>query len=188
MPDPNRNPWTTLQSTVGYDNPWIEVTEHQVLNPSGGEGIYGVVHFKNMATGVVPLDREGNTWLVGQFRYALNEYSWEIPEGGGAMGTDPLAAVQRELLEETGITAQSWQQIQRIHLSNSVTDEVGFLYVAQDLTFGESAPEEVEELSVRKCAFQEAYEMVQRGDMTDGMSVTAILKVKLMLEAGELSF
>ena len=184
MPKPN-NPWTTLNSRVGYENPWIRVVENEVLNPSGGEGIYGVVHFKNIATGVLPLDDEGNTWLVGQYRYPLDAYSWEIPEGGCPADTDPLIAVQRELKEETGITATQWQKIQTLHLSNSVCDEIAHLYVARELTFGDSSPEDVEELAVRKLPFSKAYRMVQQGEITDGMSVAAIYRVQLLaLEVG----
>ncbi|MEM6723516.1 MAG: NUDIX hydrolase, partial [Bacteroidota bacterium] len=105
------NPWTKLSEALQYDNPWIRITEHQVLNPNGNPGIYGVVHFKNVAIGIVPLDEEYNTWLVGQYRYTLEQYSWEIPEGGGPLGTDPLKSAKRELLEETGITAKEWTNI-----------------------------------------------------------------------------
>lgn len=187
MHDPTRNPWTTLSSNVEYENPWIRITEHQVLNPSGGEGIYGVVHFKNRATGVVPLDEEGNTWLVGQYRYALDQYSWEIPEGGGALDTDPLTAAKRELQEETGLTAAYWEEILTIHLSNSVCDEIGYLYLARDLKLGEASPEEVEDLVIRKLPFAEALQMVLRSEITDAMSVAAILRIQGMLDAGELS-
>ena len=180
MADTNINPWQTLSETKIYDNPWISLTEYQVINPSGGEGIYGKVHFKNLAIGIIVLDRDNNTWLVGQYRYPLNQYSWEIPEGGGPLEEDPLKSAQRELLEETGIIAGSWLEIQKMHLSNSVSDELAIIYLARDLTFGESSPEETEELTIQKMPFNEAYNMVMNGKITDSISVAAILKVKVL--------
>lgn len=180
MADPNINPWQTLSEKKIYKNPWISVTEYQVINPGGGEGIYGKVHYKNLAIGILVLDNEYNTWLVGQHRYPLNQFSWEIPEGGGPLEEDPLRSAQRELLEETGISASSWVEIQRMHLSNSVSDELAIIYLARDLSFGESNPEETEQLTIKKIQFDEAYNMVMSGEITDSMSVAAILKVKVL--------
>jgi ADP-ribose pyrophosphatase len=176
-----KNPWKTLESDLKYDNNWISVTEHQVINPSGGEGIYGEVHFKNLAIGILPLDEDYNTWLVGQYRFPLKAYSWEIPEGGGPLGEDPLESARRELLEETGMSASNWKEIQRMHLSNSVSDEVSIIYVATGLIEGIAMPEETEELMVKKVPFDEAFEMVMKNEITDSMSVAAILKAKLMI-------
>lgn len=172
------NPWTTLSSRSVYSNKWIEVTEHEVINPSGGKGIYGKVHFKNKAIGVIPVDEQGNTWLVGQFRYTLNTYSWEIPEGGGPLHIDPLLSAQRELEEETGLRAGKWTELMRLHTSNSVTDEEAIIYVAEQLSEGKSNPEETEgDLVVKKLPFTEALAMVMRGEITDAMSVAALLKL-----------
>ncbi len=172
------NPWKTLSSKEVYNNRWIQVQEHNVINPAGGEGIYGKVHFKNKAIGIIALDEYGNTWLVGQYRYTLNEYSWEIPEGGGPIGTPPLESAQRELKEETGITATQWQLIMRFHTSNSVTDEEGFVFLAEGLTHGKSKLEETEaDLVVKKLPFRDAVKMVMDGDITDSLSVAGILKV-----------
>ena len=176
-----KNPWQTLSSTKIYENPWIALTEHSVLNPSGGDGIYGVVHFKNRAIGILPLDADGCTYLVGQWRYALNAYSWELPEGGGPLLEPPLAAAKRELLEETGLTAQNWQEILRMHLSNSVTDEESIVYLATDLTAGLATPEETEDLRVRRLPLQEVLAMVLRGEITDSITVAAVLRVTIML-------
>jgi 8-oxo-dGTP pyrophosphatase MutT (NUDIX family) len=170
------NPWTTLSGEEKYDNRWINVTEYQVLNPSGGRGIYGKVHFKNKAIGIIPLDHDGNTWLVGQFRYTLNEWHWEIPEGGGPLTEKPLESAKRELHEETGITAGTWTQIARLHTSNSVTDEEGFIFLAEDLTHGESNLEETEaDLKVMKLPLKQAIEMVTTGEITDSMSMIGLL-------------
>ena len=180
MKNQNLNPWKTLSSLKIYENPWISLTEHKVINPGGGNGIYGEVHFKNLAIGIIPMDKDNNTWLVGQYRYPLKQYSWEIPEGGGLLDDDPLLSAKRELLEETGIKADEWLEIQKIHLSNSVSDEVGIIYLARQLSFGESSPEESEDLIVRKLPFETAYQMVLNGEITDSMSVAAILKVKIL--------
>lgn len=169
------NPWKTVDSKNIYDNPWINVREDAVINPAGGNGIYGVVSFKNKALGIIPIDDNGYTYLVGQYRYTLNEYSWEIPEGGGPMHEEPLEAAKRELREETGFTASHWELLSRIHTSNSVTDEEGFLYLATGLLAGESEPEETEELAVKKVHMTEAVDMVMTGKITDGMSMASIL-------------
>lgn len=173
----HENPWRTLHSTPVYDNPWITVTHRDVLNPAGNPGIYGVVHFKNTAIGIVPIDDEGNTWLVGQYRYTLNAYSWEIPEGGGPAGESILEAAQRELLEETGLVAAEWTMLLEMHTSNSVTDEYGVAYVARGLTQGEAQPEETEQLALRKLPLEEAVAMVLRGEITDSLSMLALMKV-----------
>jgi 8-oxo-dGTP pyrophosphatase MutT (NUDIX family) len=180
------NPWKILSSNEKYDNPWINVAEHHVINPGGGQGIYGTVHFKNIAIGILALDEDLNTWLVGQYRFPLNQYSWEIPEGGGRQDTDPLESAKRELKEETGLSAGSWTLIQQMHLSNSVSDELAIIYLARDLEQGEASPEETEDLKLKKLSFNDAYNMLLSGDITDSLSVAAILKVKLMLEQKEL--
>ena len=179
-----KNPWQTLTSEQKYENSWIKVTEHQVINPAGGRGIYGEVHFKNLAIGIIPLDEDQNTWLVGQYRYPLKAYSWEIPEGGGPLNEDPEYSARRELAEETGLTPGKLKEIQRMHLSNSVSDELAIIYLALDLTEGTSAPEETEDLQLIKVPFTKAYEMVMNGEITDSMSVAAILKVHIMLAKG----
>ena len=181
-----KNPWVTVESHKIYENNWIGLTEHQVINPSGGPGIYGEVHFKNLAIGILPLDENRNTWLVGQYRFPLKAYSWEIPEGGGPLGLPPLDSAKRELLEETGLTASHWTELQRMHLSNSVSNELAIIYIATGLTMGIAAPEETEELVLRKVPFDEAYAMVMDGRITDSMSVAAILKTSILIQEGKL--
>lgn len=179
-----KNPWTTLSSEEKYDNPWINVTEHQVINPSGNPGIYGKISFKNIAVGVIPLDEEYNTYLVGQYRYALNRYSWEIPEGGSSVGTPPMEGAKRELLEETGLKAKSWVPALNIHMSNSVTDELGLIYVAKGLSQHEAEPEDTEDLQIKKVPFDKVFEMVIKGEITDALAVAGIFKVKYMIDKG----
>ncbi|MCU0359900.1 MAG: NUDIX hydrolase [Bacteroidia bacterium] len=186
MKNEQKNPWTTLQTEVKFETPWISVSKHDVLNPAGKPGLYGLIHFKNLAIGVLPLDENLNTWLVGQWRYPLNAYSWEIPEGGGPHDQDPLISAERELKEETGLIAGTYRELCRMHTSNSATDEYAILYIAQNLRQEEAEPEESEDLQVKHLPFEEAYQMVMRGEITDSLSMVAILKTKLLLETGAL--
>jgi 8-oxo-dGTP pyrophosphatase MutT (NUDIX family) len=176
------SPWKTLNSESRYENPWINVRHEDVVNPSGGIGIYGVVSFKNMALGVVPVDENYYTYLVGQYRYTLNSYSWEIPEGGGPFGIPPLESIKRELLEETGLVAAKWTNLGLIHTSNSVTDEYGYIYMAQELTKGEAQPEATEDLRIWHLPLTEAIAMCMRGEITDGLSLAGLLKAGRLLE------
>lgn len=180
------NPWMVTTEKMVYENPWIRLTEFDVINPGGGKGIYGAVHFKNLAVGVIVLDEHRNTYLVGQYRFPTNTYSWEIPEGGAPEGTDPLENVQRELKEETGLHAAHWQPLLQMHLSNSVSDELAIIFLATGLTQQDAEPEETEKLVIKKIPFDEAYRMMEEGIITDSMSVAAILKVKILFAEGKL--
>lgn len=169
--------WKKLKSGRVYDNDWIAVYEDQVINPRGGHNIYGRVHFKNTAIGIIPISRGGDTWLVGQDRYTLGEYSWEIPMGGGPLDEPPLTAAKRELLEETGLSAEHWTEIMHLTTSNSITDERGIVFVAEDLTAGATDFGETEVLEIRRLPFREALSMVHSGAITDAISVAGLLKV-----------
>jgi len=174
------NNWQILSSAVHYDNPWITVTEYDVLNPSQKQGIYGKVHFKNIAVGIIPLDDMGNIYLVGQFRFTLDKYSIEIPEGGSLINLSPLDSAKRELLEETGMQASTWDHVLTMHLSNSVTDELALVYLATDLSFGDPSPEETEKIDLMKLPLEKAYQMVMNHEITDSMSVAGILHAKIL--------
>ncbi len=176
-----QNPWKITGEKNVYDNNWINVTHYDVINPSGGKGIYGKVHFKNHAIAIVPIDTEGNVYLVGQYRFTVDEYSWELPEGGCPVNTDPLDTAKRELLEETGLIAQEWTEIMQMHLSNSVCDELAYVYLARQLQQGMAEPEETEQLQVKKLPFEEVYKMVMDGSIKDALTIAAVLKVKLLL-------
>jgi 8-oxo-dGTP pyrophosphatase MutT (NUDIX family) len=180
------NPWKILAEKTIYDNDWINLTEFDVINPSGGKGIYGKVHFKHLAIGILPVDQQGNIWLVGQYRFPLSEFSWEIPEGGGKMEDSPLDSAKRELVEETGLQARQWTQLLTMHLSNSVSDEFAIVWLARDLHQGIASPEETEKLHLRKLPFEEAYRMVESGQITDSISVAAIQRLKLMILDGRI--
>lgn len=173
------NPWQILNESLVYDNPWISLTEYDVINPSGGKGIYGKVHFKNKAIGVLAIDAENNIYLVGQYRFPLGRYSWELPEGGGALTERPIEAAKRELLEETGLEAASWELFMQMDLSNSVTDEESFIFLARELTQFEPQPEETEQLKIARLPFERVLEMVLDGRITDSITVAAILKLKV---------
>jgi 8-oxo-dGTP pyrophosphatase MutT (NUDIX family) len=181
-PQNDLNSWKTLTSSLVYESAWIAVNRHETINPAGNPAIYSVVNFKNLAIGIIPLSEDGYTWLVGQWRYPLNAYSWEIPEGGGPLGEEPIKTAERELKEETGIVAKKFEEIMQLHLSNSATDEHAFLFLATDLSFEESEPEETEDLQVKKVHINEAFDMVLKGEITDAISVAAIFKVKYLLE------
>jgi 8-oxo-dGTP pyrophosphatase MutT (NUDIX family) len=155
------------------------VEHHKVINPAGNPGIYGKVHYKNTAISIVAVDSEGYTYLVGQYRYTLNAYSWEVPEGGCSIesGESTLEAAKRELLEETGLIATKWTEIGEVYLSNSVSDERAVMYVAQNLSQQQACPEETEQLKIRRIPLTEAIEMAQNGQITDALSVLTLLKI-----------
>ena len=175
------NPWRTRGSREVYVNPWIRVREDHVIRADGRDGIYGVVEFQNYALGVVPVTDDGDTFLIGQWRYPLGLYSWEIPEGGGPLPLPPLESARRELVEEAGLTAASWTDLGLFHLSNSVTNEVGRIFLAQDLTFGEPAPEGDEVLALRRLPLLEAHAMAMDGRITDGVSIIGLARAMRFL-------
>jgi 8-oxo-dGTP pyrophosphatase MutT (NUDIX family) len=181
-----RGPWKTLKEEERYRSPWIAVSQHDVIDPSGRQGIYGVIHFVNLAIGIVPLDEHLNTWIVGQYRYPIEAYSWEIPEGGGRRDVPALESAKRELREEAGIVAERWREILRMDLSNSASDEEAIIFVAQGLTFHDPEPDHDEELALRKVPFDDLFAMVMRGEVRDSLTVAAVMKVKLMLLDGTL--
>jgi len=172
------NPWRRLSRRVAYENPWIEVRHDDVVRPDGKPGIYGVVHFRHRAIGVVPIVGD-RILLVGQFRYALDRYSWEVPEGGGDLDEEPEAAARRELAEETGYTGGTWRELCRAELSNSVTDEITILFVASDLDAGPASPEGTEQLQLRWVPFDEVMAMIRRGEITDAMTILALQQLAL---------
>jgi 8-oxo-dGTP pyrophosphatase MutT (NUDIX family) len=172
-------PWRRLARRIAYQNPWLTVWHDDVVRPDGGPGIYGVVHFRNLAAGVVAIDDADRVVLVGQHRYTLDAYSWEIPEGGVPAGEDALAGARRELREETGIVAATWRELGRSHLSNSVTDEEAVLYLATDVVQEDPDPEATEQLAIRWVSFAEALAMIVDGRITDAMTVLALQRVAL---------
>jgi 8-oxo-dGTP pyrophosphatase MutT (NUDIX family) len=176
--DESVNPWGKVSTRVVYDNPWINVREDEVVRPDGLPGIYGVVHFKNVAVGVLAVEG-GMLYLVGQYRYPLERYSWEIPEGGCPEGEDPSEAARRELEEETGLRAGRWTKMGEAHLSNSVSDELAVWFLAEGLEQGKHRPEGTERLLVRRVSLAEAREMVSSGKITDALSILAIQQLLL---------
>ena len=179
----SQNPWQTRGSREIYVNPWIRVREDHVIRADGQDGIYGVVEFQNHALGIVPIFDNGDTLLVGQWRYPLEAYSWEIPEGGGSLSVPLLHSARRELAEETGLTADIWTDLGPFHLSNSVTNEAGQIFLAQNLTLGDAAPEGDEVLAVQRLPLAEAYQMAMDGRITDGVSVIGLARAIWFLAA-----
>ncbi len=184
--DETKNPWTVVSRETRYENDWMRVDHYEVRKPSGGPGIYGVVHFKNHALGIVPIDEKGNTILVGQYRFPLGYYSWEIPQGGGSINKSLIESAQRELREECGVSAKQWLQILGMDLSNSVTNEQGTAFLAWDLTEGAAEPEDTEELQVLRLPFWEAVRRAEKGEIRDGVSIAALFRAALMALQGEL--
>lgn len=172
-------PWTRRSRRVAYENPWLTIWHDEVTQPDGVPGIYGVVHLANLAAGVLVLDDDDRILLVGQHRYALGTYSWEIPEGGVPAGETALKGAQRELREETGVEAADWRELARVHLSNSVSDELAILFVATGLTHGVAAPDGTEDLEVRWLPFADVLTMTLGGRITDAMTVIAVERLAL---------
>jgi ADP-ribose pyrophosphatase len=180
------NPWTVHQKTVCYENRWMRVTEHEVTNPGGKPGIYGTVHFKNFGIGVLPIDDEGYVTLIGQYRFPVGRFSWEMPEGGGPCDGDPQEAAARELREEAGLLAEHWLEVLRMETSNGITDEQAICFVAWSLHPTEAEPEDDERLTVARLPFAEVLSLVLRGRLSDAMTVATVMKVRLLAEAGAL--
>jgi 8-oxo-dGTP pyrophosphatase MutT (NUDIX family) len=176
--DEDKNPWQTLSSREVYENSWIKIREDEIVRPDGEPGIYGVVHYKNIAIGILPIE-DGHIYLVGQHRYPLEQYSWEIPEGGCAEGEDLLAAAQRELAEETGLRAANWKLVGEAHLSNSVSDERAVWFQATSLTQGEPEPEGTEQLNIQRLPGEQVLRMALSGEITDALSLLAIMSYQL---------
>ncbi len=174
LPPDEADPWRFHDCVTKYENAWIAVTESAVTRPDGRPGIYGVVHYANRAVAVVPIDEQGCTWLVGQYRPTVGCYSWEVPEGGVPRGEDLAEGARRELLEETGLTASTYELVSRTNLSNSVTDEEGLVFVATGLSLGEAAPEGTEQLRVLRMRVDDVMELIDGGEITDGFTVIAM--------------
>lgn len=179
-------PWRVKDARDVFDNPWITVTDHDVVHPDGTPGEYGVVHFKNLAIGVLPINEKGLVPLVGQHRFPHDSYSWELPEGGGKRDVDPLLSAQRELAEETGLTAEQWAPLCAFDISNSVTDERALCFLAWNLSQGEAAPEPSEALTVKEVSFKDLLEMVMSGDITDSLTIVMTLTAWAKALRGEL--
>jgi 8-oxo-dGTP pyrophosphatase MutT (NUDIX family) len=173
----DQNPWKLVSRRKLFENPWFKVEEDQVINPAGREVSYAKVLFSNVAVGIVALDGEGNVWLVGQTRYVPDVYSWEIPMGGSPIGEDLLTTAKRELKEETGLSASKWTPLLHVHTSNSITDEEGYVYVAEDLQLGETEFEDSEDITVQKIPLKHAIHMASEGQITDAISVAALFKL-----------
>ncbi len=176
-----QNPWRKISSKLIYQNQWLRLREDQVITPTGVQGIYGVVEAKP-ALGIVPLTRDMKTYLVGQYRYTLDVYSWEIPEGGGADGETPLDGARRELREETGLLAGKWTDLGTAYTSNSFTNEVAYLYLAEDLRQDEARPDHTEALDIKKLPFEEAWEMVLKGEIKDAMAIIGLMRACYFLK------
>jgi len=183
--DEENSPWRRHNRTVVYENDWITVYHDDVRRPDGNPGIYGVVHYRNRAVGIVAIDHRDRLLLVGQFRYTIGKYSWEIPAGGCPAGEEPIETARRELKEETGYTAKSLRLLVVAHLSNSVSDEKAFCYLAEDLTPGQPAPEVTEQLQVQWEDFASVLHRIERQEITDALTILAVQQTALMRLANQ---
>jgi 8-oxo-dGTP pyrophosphatase MutT (NUDIX family) len=183
-----RRKWITLSSQTVFGNRWIEVKSYKTIAPTGAAADYGLVHIRNLAIGVLPIDESGHTYLVGQERFAFDLYSWELPEGGGPRDVPPLETAKRELAEETGLSARRWLPLlEDVHLSNSVTDERAYAFLAWDLASGaDGEKDSTEDLSLRRLPFQEAVKMAVSGEITDAFSLMMLLKADYLARTGSL--
>ncbi|WP_425409684.1 NUDIX domain-containing protein [Hyphococcus sp.] len=178
-------PWRIEAKRDVFENPWVKIVDHDVTHPDGSTGAYGVVRFKNIAVGVLPIDAAGRVSLVGQHRFPLDRYSWELPEGGGHLDIDPLESAKRELAEETGFTAASWAPLSVFDISNSVTDERAACYLAWDLTEGAASPDPSEALTVKWVSYRDLLEMVITGEITDSLTIVMALMAQAKALRGE---
>jgi ADP-ribose pyrophosphatase len=184
LPAVDVGPWRRRTRVVAYANPWIEVRHDEVDRPDGSPGIYGVVHYRNVAVGVVAVGDDGRILLVGQHRYTLDAYSWELPEGGAPLDEDPLEGAKRELAEETGYEAAEWRELARFSLSNSITDERGVLYLATGLRAGTASPEPSEDLAIRWATVAEVVAEIDRGGIHDILTIAGVSRYALHLPEG----
>lgn len=183
---PRRGPWTVLSRERVYENPWIEVDHHDILTPNGTPGLYGVVGLRNDAVGVLPIDAQGRTILVGQHRFPRDYYSWELPEGGGAKDRPAAESALRELAEETGLTARRWTELLVMDLSNAITDERAYGFLAWDLVVGEPDHDDAERIEIRRVPYRAALDMAYTGEIVDAFSQAMLFKAELMRQRGAL--
>ncbi len=179
-------PWSVLNTRSVYDNPWLTLAEYDAIAPTGKPALYGVVRFKNLALAILPLHDDGTVTLVGQHRFAIPGYSWELPEGGGPLGVDPLESARRELREETGLEAAEWREVLKFQLSNSITDEVGHGYLATGLTAVPPAPDDTEALALARAPFREVLELALAGHIQDMPTLAMLLRAYHMAREGAL--
>ncbi|MGH2511821.1 MAG: NUDIX domain-containing protein [Candidatus Limnocylindrales bacterium] len=183
--DPGPSPWRRHTRRLAYENAWLRVFHDEVVRPDGEAGIYGVVHFRNHAVAIVAIDSADRVILVGQWRYTLDAYSWEVPEGGVPAGEEPLDGARRELREETGLSAGHWREVARIAVSNSVTDELGSIFLATELEPGAASPEGTEQLRIRWVLFEAALAMIDAGQITDLLTIAALERVGRLRRAAD---
>ena len=180
--------WRIKSARTVYANRWINVREYQTVAPTGADALYGLVHMHNLAVGVLPIDDGGMTILIGQERFPFGQYSWELPEGGGPENASPLESAQRELSEEAGLKAEHWQPlVADMQMSNSVTDERAFAFIAWGLSPDDRfQADSSEELSVRRVSFAEAVKMAALGEIVDAFSLVMLFKADHLLRTGAL--
>lgn len=184
--DEGGNPWIVKGMTHAFENDWFRIDEHDVIRPDGVKGYYGVIRVRRLAVGVLPIDAAGRVHLVGQWRFPLGRYSWEMPEGGAEPGEDARACAERELAEETGLRAREWLQVLEMDLSNSLTDEQAVIFIATGLSPGEADPDPTEVLKRRTAHFREVLERIADGRIRDSLTVAAVLRAHHMAVTGQL--
>lgn len=179
------NPWRTLGSRTFYDNEILRGDEDQVRHVSGKQHAYTALRFHVNGIAVLPIDADGCTYIVGQYRYVAGRFTWELVRGGAAPDA-PLAGAQRELREEAGISAAHWLEVFRLMASPGITDEYIPCYLAWGLSRHRPEPDDGESLSLRKLPFATALGMALSGEIVDAASVALLTAARLRAERGEL--
>lgn len=179
--------WKITDRKEVYASPWISVHHNDVIAPTGAETIYGSIHFKNMAIGILPIDETGHTWIVGQARFCFDAFTWELPQGGGARDVPAIETARRELSEECNLAAEHFIPLyEGVQVSNCVSDELAHAFIAYGLSERPGQLDDTEELTVRRLPISEVFDMIDRGEIKDMFTITMMARACQLAVMGRL--